>query len=73
MKEHANVSREAFDIRWGGHRIASIGGGPARETFFPIALASFTVGANWALNFDRFRELAPQVDPEVVQSLLLDA
>ena len=39
----------------------------------PIALASFTIGANWALNFDRFRELAPQVVPEVVQSFLLDA
>ena len=33
----------------------------------------FTTGANWVLNFDRFRELAPQVDPEVVQSFLLDA
>ena len=46
---------------------------PLGRAALSIALASFTTGANWALNFEKFREFAPQVDPEVVQTLLLDA
>ena len=38
---------------------------PPGKLALPIALASFTIGAHWALNFGMFRELAPQVDPEV--------
>ena len=62
LTEHANVPREAFDIRWvdTGLRV-SVTPPPARPAL--SALASFTTGANWALNFDRFRELALQVDP----------
>ena len=56
---------------WTGLRL-SVAAPPGRSSL-PIAPASFTIGANCALNFDRFRELAPQVDPDVVPSFLLDA
>ena len=56
MKEHANVPREAFDIRWvdKGLRV-SVTLPPGRPAL--PALASFTIGANWALIFDRFGSL----------------
>ena len=75
VKEHANVPMEAFDLKWVDTGLActvSVAAPPGRTTL-PIALASFTIGANWTLNVEKFREFAPQMDPEVVQTLLLDA
>ena len=68
MKEHANVPREDFDIRWVDTGLRVSVTPPPGRLALPIALASFTLGANWALNFDRCRELAPQMDPEVVDA-----
>ena len=48
-------------------------GGQLGRPALPIALASFTIGANWALNFEKFREFASQVDFEILRTLLLDA
>ena len=45
MKDHANVSRWAFDIRC-VERV-SVAAKPGRPAL-PIALASFTTSANWA-------------------------
>ena len=73
MKEHANASREAFDIRWVDTGLPVSVTPPPGRLALPIALASFAIGAKWDLNFDRLRELAPHLDPEVVQSFLLDA
>ena len=73
MKEHANASREAFDIRSVDTGLQVSVTPPPGRLAVPIALASFAIGAKWALNFDRLRELAPHLDPEVVQSFLLDA
>ena len=49
MKEYANLPREGFDIRCvdTGLRV-SVAAPPGRTTL-RIALASFTIGANWAL------------------------
>ena len=51
MKEHANVLREAFDIRWVDTGLRVSVAAPTGRLALPIALASFTIGANWALNF----------------------
>ena len=68
MKEYANLPREAFDIMWVDSVAAPLG-----RTALPIARASFTVGATWVLNFEKNREFEPQVDLDVLQTLLLHA
>ena len=73
MKEYANLPLEAFDVRWVDTGLRVSVAAPLWRTALPIALASFTFGANWALNFEKCREFAPQVGSEVVQTLLLDA
>ena len=43
MKEHANVSREAFDIRWVDTGLRVSVAAPSGRPALPIALASFTI------------------------------
>ena len=73
MKEYANLPRDAFDIKWVGTGLRVSVAAPLGRTALPIALSSFTIGANWALKYEKKREFAPHVDREVVQTLLLDA
>ena len=57
----------------GGHWTACVGGGTGWESSTFDRAGFIIKGANWALNFEKFREFAPKVDLEVLQTLLLDA
>ena len=73
MKEHANLPREAFDIKWVNMevRVSVRMVGPG-GTMVPTAIATFTIGQTWVLNLDNFRRLALGVDIGAIQSFLGD-
>ena len=73
MKDYAKLPRETFDIRWVDSGLRVSLQAPTGRTALPIALAPFTIAATSMLNFEKFPELAPQLDIEAIQTLLLDA
>ena len=52
MKEYANQPRDAFDTKWVDAAMPVSVAVSLGRTSLPNALASFTIGANWALNFE---------------------
>ena len=68
------LQSESFDIRWVSTGIrVSVNSAPAGCLHVSSQLASITIGTTWVLNRERFRMFAPNVDVEMLQTLLDDA
>ena len=62
------------DIKWLTTRIRmSVRGSPQGQPATLVQLASKTIGSNWVVNEARFSTVVPNVDMELLQTILEDA
>ena len=75
MRQHANLPRDTFDIRWvqTGLRVSVNMPSPDCLTAVLTQIATFTIGTTCVLDQERFKILAPRMDVEALQTILSDA
>ena len=73
MRDYAKLPRETFDIRWVDSRRRVSVAAPTGGTAVPTPITSSTIGTTWELNLKRFRNFAPHLDVEALQTFLSDA
>ena len=74
MREFAGLRSETFDIRWVSTGIrVSVESAPTGCLPVSSQLASITIGATWVLSRERFKNFVPNVDVEMLQTIVDDS